>query len=57
MSEAKRRCVVIPDKLWQAIREKADEKEITISDAIRRAVEQYVETGDGADTGKSKGAV
>lgn len=36
------RSLRVPEKLWEAARAKADEREENISDVIREALERYV---------------
>lgn len=36
------RSLRVPEKLWDAAKEKADEREENVSDVIRAALEQYV---------------
>lgn len=36
------RSLRVPEKLWEAAKAKADEREENISDVVRRALERYV---------------
>lgn len=38
------RSLRVPEKLWEAAKAKADERQENISDVIRAALEQYVNT-------------
>lgn len=38
----KSRVIRIPDDLWDAAKEKADEKGETVSEAVRKFLERYV---------------
>lgn len=40
------RSLRVPEKLWDAAREKADEREENISDVLREALERYVKRKD-----------
>ena len=53
----RRRNITVPDILWERMQIKADSLGVSVSEIIRRGVEDYLEKRDGKSTGlgESKG--